>query len=403
MAPYAAFASAAVPVPRRCYSQATCMTSRDDAGRAFEQRSKKLRDVANKRTAQLRAAATDASDALRGMRNRAGPYALELLQAGGAWLPPYRRNGGWNRGGGGGNDDDNGNGSVDPSWGAAPGAHILLRGRCDEGYRMLVANMIAMANSLPNPAFAPNGDPSVPLVIMLSWMGANQRSLAKYKSFYESMGYEVLVMLNGMKTAIFPPASKKQADTIAQVISAQPSDRPVFVHAFSIGTGIYGLFLDSLKHDMQRLESVKQKVVGVVFDSGPAPIFPRDVAKGLHTVCPLVSKAIWEAATSAFFFVTQARKSFGQAENALRKFQMPSPQLYFYSLDDKVIPGIHHAIEEFVEKNKQKGIEVYRTFWEKSVHATHLKVHPEEYMANLEKFVKRCMELRDKRPQIAAP
>jgi hypothetical protein len=287
--------------------------------------------------------------------------------------------------------------------------HVVMRGKCDEAYRAAVANLLALANSsLPSgkdmPAFL-GGDPAVPLVIMLSWMGANSRSLARYKTFYESIGYEVHVVINGLKTAVFPPASKKQAEHVAHVINAQPSDRPVFVHAFSIGTGIYGLFLDAIKHDLQRLDSVKNKITGVVFDSGPAPIFPHDVAKGLHLVCPMISKAVWESAARAFFFVTQARKSFERGENALAKFQIQSPQLYFYSKDDKVIPNIHQAVEEFIDKNKQRGIEVYNKFWEKSVHATHLKLHPDEYLANLERFVHRCMEVRSDRikASLAAP
>lgn len=364
-----------------------------------------LRYAARQGRAQLRTFVYGAGGAFRSFRRRAGPHGLELLHAAGQGRGPSRN--GWNRSGngrGGGHSDDGTDDEddfgVDPSWGAAPGVHVVMRGRCDEAYRTAVANLLAFAgNSIPAGSaglaiMAGKADPSVPLVILLSWMGANNKSIAKYKAFYESIGYEVHVVMNGLRTAIFPPASKQQADHVARVIDVQHPNRPVFVHAFSIGTGIYGLFLHNLKHDLEKLEAVKNKVVGVIFDSGPAPIFPHDVAKGLHTVCPMISKAAWEVAARAFFFVTQARKSFEKGELALRAFQMPSPQLYFYSKDDKVIPNIHHAIEEFIEKNKQRGIEVYKTFWEKSIHATHLKVHPDEYLANLEQFIRHCMRVR---------
>lgn len=366
-----------------------------------------FRNAALRGRAQFRTFVYGAGGAFRSFRRRAGPHALELLHAGSSWPGSGWPYGGKGFGGGGGGrhsndgpDDDDEDFGVDPSWGAAPGVHVVMRGKCDEAYRMAVANLLAFAGStLPAgtaqlAGMASKADPSVPLVILLSWMGANQKSLSKYKAFYESIGYEVHVVMNGLKTAIFPPASKKQADHVARVIDIQHPDRPVFVHAFSIGTGIYGLFLDNLKHDFEKLEAVKNKVVGVIFDSGPAPIFPHDVAKGLHTVCPMISKAAWEVAARAFFFLTQARRSFEKGEIALRAFQFPSPQLYFYSKDDKVIPNIHNAVEEFIEKNKQRGIEVYNTFWEKSIHATHLKMHPEEYLANLERFIRRCMEVR---------
>lgn len=330
------------------------------------------------------------------VRLRSGRFAAGLAAGSGG---PY---GGFGGSGGHGHGDDDWN--VDPSWGAAPGVHVVLRGRSDEAYRLAVANIVAMGAALaPKSTVSFVGDPAVPVVVILSWMGAQQKHLAKYTSFYEELGYEVHCVFNDLRTAIFPPASRAQAKKIGAFIEAQPDDRPVLIHAFSIGTGIYGLLLDSLKHEKEQLDMFRKKVVGVVFDSGPAPIFPHDVAKGLHTVCPIISKAVWEPIAKAFFFVTKARSSYGKSEDALRKFQFPSPQLYFYSGDDKVIPNIKTAVEEFIEKNKQRGVEVYNKFWENSVHASHLKVHPEEYMNNLRDFINRCMEVREQNLALPAP
>lgn len=336
-----------------------------------------------------------AGGAFRGLASRRTRLAeVVRLRAGGF-------GGGRGFGGGGwwGDDDD---GNVDPSWGAAPGVHVVMRGKSDEAYRVAVANIVAMGAALQGkPAFVV--DPSVPVVIILGWMGAQQKHLAKYKKFYESKGYEVHCIFNDLRTAIFPPASQAQARKIGDFIAGQPEDRPVLIHAFSIGTGIYGLMLDNLRRETEQLDQFRKKVIGVVFDSGPAPIFPKDVAKGLHLVCPIVSKAIWEPIVQAFFSVTRARKYYGQSEDALRRFQFPAPQLYFFSGDDKVIPNIHNSVEEFIEKNKQRGVEVYKKFWEKSVHASHLKIHPEEYLHNLSIFVNRCMEAREERMALPAP
>lgn len=363
--------------------------------------------VGRKRARQLVYGAGGAFRGLASPRER----IAELVRMSGGRFATSRSGGdppSGGRGGAGGghnhhNDDDD-EWNVDPSWGAAPGVHVVLRGKTDEAYRLAVANIVAMGAALnPMNAQAFVGDPAVPVVIILSWMGAQQKHLAKYKAFYEELGYEVHCVFNGLKTAVFPPASKAQAKKIGEFIGAQPEERPVLIHAFSIGTGIYGLLLDSIRHETEELESLRKKVVGVVFDSGPAPIFPKDVAVGLHTVCPMISRAIWEPIANAFFFVTKARVSYGRGEDALRSVHFPSPQLYFYSGDDKVIPGIQHAVEEFIEKNKQRGVEVYNKFWEKSVHASHLKVHPEEYLGNLQHFVNRCMEVRQQNLRLPAP
>lgn len=339
-----------------------------------------------------------ADGAFRGLADRRQQLERLVRQTGtqfsgigGNWGGNNNHRFGWH-GSGDGDGDGHDDGFVDPSWGVAPGVHVILRGRSDMAYQAAVANIMAMSVALKSSA--PFVDPSVPIVIILSWMGARQSHLEKYRRFYEDLGYEVHTVMNDLRTAIFPPASSAQARRIEQLIADQPADRPVFVHAFSIGTGIYGLLLDSIRHEKEKFDMFRQRVTGVVFDSGPAPIFPKDVAKGLHTVCPMVSKAIWEPIAAAFFYLTMARKCYGRSEDALRKTQFPVPQLYFYSGDDKVIPNLQGAVEEFIEKNKQRGLEVYNKFWEKSVHASHLKMHPDEYLANLSTFLNRCMEVR---------
>ncbi|PXF39438.1 Transmembrane protein 53 [Gracilariopsis chorda] len=306
--------------------------------------------------------------AFRGLATRRQQLERQLQRMGSGG---FGRFGGLGGGGGSGDDhhhhDDDDN--VDPSWGVAPGAHVIMRGRADDAYRI--------ASSL----------------FSAGWV-RRKKHLKKYTKFYEDLGYEVHCVCNDLKTAIFPPASKAQAKRIGDIIDQQPPNRPVFVHAFSIGTGIYGLLLDGLRHEKERFDKITHKIAGVVFDSGPAPIFPNDVAKGLHTVCPMISKAVWEPIASTFFWITKARHSFGRSEDALRTMQLPSPQLYFYSGDDKVIPNMKNAVEGFMENNRQRGLEVYNKFWEKSVHASHLKIHPDEYIANLSSFINRCMEIR---------
>lgn len=346
---------------------------------------------------RARALMYGAGGAFRGLATRRAKIAELVRMTGGSFggNGSYSGPGGW----GGGSpswweehDDDEG-GEVDPSWGVAPGVHVVMRGRCNEAYRVAVANLVAMGDVLGvKGAGQLVGDTSVPVVLILSWMGAQKKHLRRYTRFYQELGYEVHFVLNGMKTAFFPPSSRKQAARIGNFIDSLPEDRPVLIHAFSIGTGIYGLLLESLRHETEKLERFREKVVGVVFDSGPAPIFPHDVAKGLHQVWPVLPKGGWERLVGTFFWVTQARKWYGAAEDALRKFQFPSPQMYFYSGDDKVIPQLKHSVEEFMDKNKQRGVEVYTKFWDKSQHASHLKVHPDEYMQNLTAFVSRCME-----------
>lgn len=315
-----------------------------------------------------------------------GAFRGWAAQAHAAWPP-----GGWGGHFGGGHGHSHGDDEwvPDPSWGVAPGVHVIMRGKCDEVYAAAVAQLIQMSNALPPMV----RDPSVPVVILLSWMGAQSKHVLKYKEYYETMGYEVHTLFNGLRTAIVPDAARAQAERLTAFIDAQPEGRPVFIHGISIGTGVYGIFLNQLQENTERLDKFRRQVAGVVFDSGPAPIFPHDVAKGLHTVCPMVSKAIWEGLASAFFVVTRAREVFGASEEALRRIQFKTPQLYFYSLDDKVIPDLPKAVQDFMAKNKERGLEVYEQMWSKSVHAAHFKIHHETYTQKLTEFTQRCMHV----------
>lgn len=322
------------------------------------------------------------------MYGAGGAFQSFAAQAQSAWPP-----GGWNGGSGGFGGwrhwDDHEEWRPDPSWGVAPGVHVVLRNKCDEVYAAAVAQLVQMSNALPPMV----RDPAVPVVVLLSWMGAQTKHVAKYTEYYESLGYEVHTVLNGLRTAIVPAAARANADQVMAIVEAQPEGRPVFFHAISIGTGVYGIFLNKVQESNERLERLRAQVAGVIFDSGPAPIFPVDVAKGLNTVCPMVSRGIWEGLTSAVFMLTQARKVFSASEDALRKTQFPTPQLYFYSQDDKVIPNLHKAVDDFVLKNKERGLEVYNKVWQKSVHAAHFKIHNEEYVTKLGEFTERCMEV----------
>ncbi|KAK4524199.1 hypothetical protein GAYE_SCF02G2098 [Galdieria yellowstonensis] len=243
-----------------------------------------------------------------------------------------------------------------------------------------------------------------PAVVLLSFLGAKQRQLKKYADFYFSKGYDVYVVFNNLPTAIFPSVTQRQARKVLDILEKIPDGQPVFVHAISIGTGIWGLVLEEFRKNSKRLEHLKGKISGVIYDSGPSNVSPSLLANGLYSACPKLSKKVWNVITNVTFWLTRAGTKFRVGELALQDHQVEqAPQLYLYSRDDHVISSLHESIQKFVEKNKQRGVEVYQQVWEKSLHATHLKVHPEEYMKSVEDFLNRCLQLRNKMNQHLIP
>eukprot|EP00168_Porphyra_purpurea_P013173 TRINITY_DN358_c0_g1_i4.p4 TRINITY_DN358_c0_g1~~TRINITY_DN358_c0_g1_i4.p4 ORF type:complete len:221 (-),score=98.50 TRINITY_DN358_c0_g1_i4:1011-1673(-) len=168
---------------------------------------------------------------------------------------------GWSYGGA---DDEDEDGEFGRSAAQAPAVHVLLRKYGDGGAmceKMTLAVGAGVAQ-LESSAAAFVGNPTAPVVILLSWMGAKSKSMKKYAEFYQSKGFEVHYVFNGFRTALVPHASRAQARRVANFLDAMPDEKPVFVHAFSIGTGIYGYMLDHLKTDVARFEAIQKQGAG---------------------------------------------------------------------------------------------------------------------------------------------
>jgi len=48
------------------------------------------------------------------------------------------------------------------------------------------------------------------------------------------------------------------------------------------------------------------------------------------------------------------------------------------------------AVQQFQEMQKQGGVQVHSKMWTDSAHCEHYRIHPDEYVSQLERFVERC-------------
>jgi hypothetical protein len=240
------------------------------------------------------------------------------------------------------------------------------------------------------------GDSQRPVVILLSWLGAQQRHMIKYAEWYRARGYDVVTLFNGLQTALIPTFSRRQALRLLQLIDEIPENRPIVVHSFSIGTGIYGYMLDFVHKGQYITEEMGRKlhrqIRGVIFDSGPGHMHASSLARGLYSACPKIGYRVWNAVAEGLFRFLNVAEGFRAAEHALQNVQLPSvPQLYLYSLDDTVVKDLDKSVRQYIDAQRQRGLEVYHKVWEQSQHATHFKLHPEEYKAQVESFLRRAL------------
>ncbi|KAK4536087.1 hypothetical protein CDCA_CDCA07G2112 [Cyanidium caldarium] len=240
------------------------------------------------------------------------------------------------------------------------------------------------------------GDSQRPVVILLSWLGAGNRQLSKYAEWYRAHGYDVVLFFNGVHTAMLPVFCRKQAIRLMRMIDEIPASRPVVVHSFSIGTGIYGYMLDAMHHGHnvteEMVDKVRKQIRAVIFDSGPGHMRASAMASGLHAACPKVGLRVWNALAEGAFRLLRVQEGYRRAESALQHVQLPSvPQLYLYSRDDNVVKDLDQSVRQYIEAQRRRGLEVYHKMWECSQHVAHFKFHPEEYKENVERFLQRAL------------
>ncbi|KAK9129849.1 hypothetical protein Sjap_010336 [Stephania japonica] len=281
-------------------------------------------------------------------------------------------------------------------------------------------------------------------VVLLGWLGAEQKHLRRYAELYNSMGIHAVKFVVPVKDVMlgfdFGRGVERRvlglAEELVSWVSESERDgreRCLIFHTFS-NTGwfayvvhlytlhCYGLILDYL----QGRGDYMSKIKGCVIDSGGCPeINPKVWAAGfsaallkkrssstlpavddkgndsqmhanrskVHYSEPnLVEASLLAVLENLFFFILKwpdVNRRLTKIITIMSKNQPTCPQLYLYSTADKVIP--FGSVEMFIEDQKNKGIKVRAYNFGSSPHVDHYRTFPDIYIAELCKFLKECI------------
>lgn len=274
--------------------------------------------------------------------------------------------------------------------------------------------------------------PQRPLVVLFGWLGCQPSNLRRYVKLYSAMGFCVwfkvatpVMVVNSafLQTDLTVPRTwphqqklSSAANTmeelawslLAEVDSSKFSF--VFFHVFSNG----GCFLwektarifhlgqvdhtSSLPDDMPRpvqlrLESLRERVVGTVFDSCPG--------FDLHRLPDALNHCSWTekmkvliSTRYAYFDLPSVQKEVQlrceDYKKALTDDSWNLPQLYIYSENDNLAP--FQDLKELVMRRQQlHGSDiVWSKTWSKSGHCSHYYHHPDDYRETISSFTKVC-------------
>ncbi|XP_053107609.1 transmembrane protein 53-A-like isoform X2 [Hemicordylus capensis] len=231
---------------------------------------------------------------------------------------------------------------------------------------------------------------SQPLVLLLPWLGAQPRALAKYLALYLAHRWAVLVVESSLGHFLWPRWGLAYA---AQVLGLLREGRalgtqPLLIHAFSIGGYTFAQMMVHLAGHPEQHTGVQQRIRGLIYDSLVAGSV-ADMALGVARISsssallrPLIHRG------TLLYFRLFRRCTVAHYAAALEVFHRPPlrcPVLVFYCHNDPLSDA--RLVQQLLGSWQAAGIPVQVQGWAVSGHAQHLRLHPQEYSQALATFL----------------
>ena len=257
---------------------------------------------------------------------------------------------------------------------------------------------------------------SKPVVILAGWLGCHPQNLRRYSQLYNSLGWDTIVHIASPKSIVTsmsegpsysqPSSSEMQYLAINTLKELQALQPPYFIiHIFSNG----GCFLWecircilyeqdtsqqlSSTHNSINISNLKQKLIGVIFDSAPGYYDGKidDLQSALEYVSSDIERKDLLTKTKTLDR-NVVHQRFTEFWNGLSNDSTNKPQLYIYSQYDNLASANH--IEKLIECRKDligiKG-KIWKHKFLESDHCCHLLKYPQEYSKSIKKFLAFCM------------
>lgn len=229
---------------------------------------------------------------------------------------------------------------------------------------------------------------SRPLLLFFSWLGAHPGAVAKYRDLYLDRGMDVLLVQSSVMHFLWPQWGLDYGLEVLKVLEEpQFSGRALLVHASSIGGYTFTQMLTHIAHGPKKYAQLGQRVIGHIYDSLVAGSLEH-MAVGLgKTLVPRLESFIKNTALLYFWlFKSHTVDFYDRGVEVFNNSPITTPALFFFSENDALCNPV--TIEKMIDMWRKRGMAVESRKWKESIHAAHMRCHPQDYMCTLEKFLK---------------
>ncbi|XP_019898271.2 uncharacterized protein si:dkey-5i3.5 isoform X2 [Esox lucius] len=251
------------------------------------------------------------------------------------------------------------------------------------------SSLTPSTSDVPKHSASLTSTPTRPLLLLFPWLGARPSAVAKYQNIYLDRGLDVLTVNSDVWHFLWPRWGLEYAAEVLDILDDHRfKGRPLLVHAFSIGGYTFSQMLTQVVRAPDKYPGLAQRVVGHVYDSMVVGTLEH-MATGLgKTMFPRVEPLVRH--TAMFYFWLFKSKTVDYYDRAIKVIYdnpITAPALFFFCENDALCDPV--AVEAIIDTWRRRGVTVDAKKWKESVHAGHLRCHPEEYLSTLE----RCLNL----------
>ncbi|KAK3602353.1 hypothetical protein CHS0354_013347 [Potamilus streckersoni] len=222
------------------------------------------------------------------------------------------------------------------------------------------------------------------LVLIFDWLYAKPAAIEKYCKLYHDIGLDVLTVRGQLKHFLWPPFGVKLSEEIFNYLLTDRCNKKYFVHAFSVGAYNYTICLKQSYENSEKYGWFHKRVIGQIYDSivmGTYEHMSTGIATAVLPGTPTTKRAILSV-LNAYYDMTRktTRDQYDALYTFVREHPTVVPTLLLYSLDDPMCDKemINSMLAMWRKRLPEEYLDVH--FWEKSVHAAHLKFHKAEYL-----------------------